>query len=155
MKGKVKFAGEVVRYKHILNKGRRPGSPLTAEETMNNESINQILMETWGHFPTLREFRIYLIESAINNAGGIQCVAATLLGLEKQTLNKIFKSLNMRHLITIKQGSLMPDQSCNYKFCQKIFADAKIFADVKIFADLPAGANNKHWVLTHPVTQTN
>jgi hypothetical protein len=151
MKGKVKFAGDAVRHKHNIYEGRRSGFPLITEETMGHELINQRLMETWGHFPTLREFRIYLIESAMNNAGGIQCVAATLLGLEKQTLNKIFKSLNMRQMITLKQGALMPDQSCNYIICQKIFADAKIiadvkiFADAKIFADMSTGSNNRHY----------
>ena len=116
---------------------------------MDHELKNQRLIDTWGHFPTLREFRIYLIETAMKNADGNQCAAATLLGLEKQTLNKIFQSINMRHMITLKQGALLPDQSCNYKICQKIFADAKIFADVS------PGSNIKHWMPTHPVSQIN
>lgn len=122
---------------------------------MDNELINQRLMDTWRHFPTLREFRIYLIESAMKNADGNLCIAATLLGLEKQTLNKLFQSLNMRQMTSIKQGAPMPEQPCNYKICKKIFEDAKLIADVKLSSDMSTGSNNKNWVPNHPITQTN
>lgn len=46
------------------------------------------LMELFGHFPTIAEVEAYLIEQALNRTEGNQGMAAKLLGMGRQTLNK-------------------------------------------------------------------
>jgi DNA-binding NtrC family response regulator len=47
----------------------------------------KILEEIWGHFPTLDEAEAYLTDVAMTVAKGNQGIAATMLGLKRQTFN--------------------------------------------------------------------
>ena len=49
------------------------------------------LVDIFGHFPTIREVEEYMIAEAMRMAQGNQGIAATLLGLARQTLNKRLK----------------------------------------------------------------
>jgi DNA-binding NtrC family response regulator len=49
------------------------------------------LVGIFGHFPTIREVEEYMIAEAMRMAQGNQGIAATLLGLARQTLNKRLK----------------------------------------------------------------
>lgn len=49
--------------------------------------------DIFGHFPSLRESEEYLIGEAMKRAKGNQGIAASLLGITRQTLNKRLQSL--------------------------------------------------------------
>jgi DNA-binding NtrC family response regulator len=49
--------------------------------------------DVFGHFPTLRESEEYLIGEAMKRSKGNQGIAASLLGITRQTLNKRLQSL--------------------------------------------------------------
>lgn len=49
--------------------------------------------DVFGHFPTLRESEEYLIGEAMKRAKGNQGIAASLLGITRQTLNKRLQCL--------------------------------------------------------------
>ncbi len=51
------------------------------------------LHDIFGHFPNLREVEEYLIAGAMKRAKGNQGIAASLLGITRQTLNKRLQSL--------------------------------------------------------------
>ena len=53
---------------------------------------NDALIELFGHFPTLVEVEEYLISEALQRAKGNQGIAANLLGIARQTLNKRLRS---------------------------------------------------------------
>jgi len=59
-----------------------PAAPGTGEA-----SLQYKLEGVWGHFPTLHEAEDLLIDSALEAAKGNQGVAASMLGLKRQTLN--------------------------------------------------------------------
>ncbi|MBK5277190.1 MAG: sigma-54-dependent Fis family transcriptional regulator, partial [Desulfuromonadales bacterium] len=67
-------------------------SEATASPVMDREQIQHKLEEIWGHFPTLREAEECIIDTALTLAGGNQGIAATMLGLKRQTLNMRLKS---------------------------------------------------------------
>jgi DNA-binding NtrC family response regulator len=50
------------------------------------------LVALFGHFPTIAEVEAYLIEQAMTKASGNQGMAASLLGIGRQTLNKRLKN---------------------------------------------------------------
>ena len=54
-------------------------------------SAQQQLETVWGHFPTLQEAEDLLIKTALEVAKGNQGIAATMLGLKRQTLNMRLK----------------------------------------------------------------
>jgi len=54
-------------------------------------SMQQQLEAVWGHFPTLQEAEELLIDTALEAAKGNQGIAATMLGLKRQTLNMRLK----------------------------------------------------------------
>jgi two-component system response regulator HydG len=56
------------------------------------DTIQKKLEDIWGHFPTLREAEDCIIDTALELAGGNQGIAATMLGLKRQTLNMRLKS---------------------------------------------------------------
>lgn len=61
----------------------------------DHDSRMQILESIWGHFPTLEEAENLLITTALEAARGNQGIAATMLGLKRQTLNmRLKKSRN-------------------------------------------------------------
>ena len=55
------------------------------------ESRMQMLEAIWGRFPTLEEAENLLISTALERARGNQGIAATMLGLKRQTLNMRLK----------------------------------------------------------------
>ena len=55
------------------------------------DSLQQRLEAVWGHFPTLQEAEELLIATALEAAKGNQGIAATMLGLKRQTLNMRLK----------------------------------------------------------------
>lgn len=63
-----------------LSATRRQGLPPTGSET-KIESL-------FGHFPTLREMEDYLVSEALQRTSGNQGLAASILGISRQTLNK-------------------------------------------------------------------
>jgi len=48
--------------------------------------------EIWGHFHTLSEAETFLIDTALDRAKGNQGIAATMLGLKRQTFNMRLKA---------------------------------------------------------------
>jgi len=54
-------------------------------------SLQQMLEAVWGHFPTLHEAEELLIGTALQVSNGNQRIAASMLGLNRQTLNMRLK----------------------------------------------------------------
>ena len=61
------------------------------DSPLDGASLLKQLDAIWGHFPTLHEADDLLIESALQAAKGNQGIAATMLGLKRQTLNMRLK----------------------------------------------------------------
>jgi DNA-binding NtrC family response regulator len=57
----------------------------------NADADDQFLESLFGHFPTLREMEDYLMAEGMKKANGNQGIAASLLGITRQTLNKRLK----------------------------------------------------------------
>ena len=72
-------------FKAVLGE-MRPGaaSPAAERGTDGEEPLTTL----FGHFPTIAEVEDYLIEQALKMAKGNQGMAANLLGIGRQTLNK-------------------------------------------------------------------
>lgn len=64
----------------------------TFKPDMDHEQVRKKLEEIWGHFPTLREAENFIIDTAMTLSGNNQGIAATMLGLKRQTLNMRLKS---------------------------------------------------------------
>jgi len=62
-----------------------------AADPRDDASLQKKLVGIWGHFPTLHEAEELLINSALQAAKGNQGIAATMLGLKRQTLNMRLK----------------------------------------------------------------
>ena len=69
-----------------LGQGNQP-----VDTPLDGASLLKKLDAIWGHFPTLHEADDLLIESALQAAKGNQGIAATMLGLKRQTLNMRLK----------------------------------------------------------------
>jgi two-component system response regulator HydG len=69
----------------------RPQQVLPATPAGDDESRQRMLEGIWGHFPTLFEADEFLIDTALRIAQGNQGIAATMLGLRRQTLNMRLK----------------------------------------------------------------
>ena len=65
--------------------------PQPAGLPLDEASLQKKLEGIWGHFPTLHEAEDLLINSALASAKGNQGIAATMLGLKRQTLNMRLK----------------------------------------------------------------
>ena len=61
----------------------------SSEQSQAGESRLDVL---FGHFPTIAEVEEYLISEALQRAKGNQGIAANLLGISRQTLNKRLRS---------------------------------------------------------------
>ena len=61
-----------------------------------HEILQKKFVDIWGHFPTLREAEECLIDTAVKLAGGNQGIAASMLGLKRQTLNMRLKVIAQR-----------------------------------------------------------
>lgn len=68
--------------------GQRQPVPAGAEPSGGRPESGEALSEIFGHFPTLAEVEAYLIDQALVLAKGNQGMAAKLLGMGRQTLNK-------------------------------------------------------------------
>jgi DNA-binding NtrC family response regulator len=77
-------------FRNVISNARTR-MPLPIMLAANYEERVRILEEIWGHFPTLHEAEGFLIESAMSVAQGNQGIAATMLGLKRQTLNMRLK----------------------------------------------------------------
>jgi two-component system, NtrC family, response regulator HydG len=73
-----------------LDLGQKPQS--SGEQPMDEASLQKKLESIWGHFPTLHEAEDLLISGALSAAKGNQGIAATMLGLKRQTLNMRLKA---------------------------------------------------------------
>ena len=75
-------------FRNIIGEQRTGGgSPPAAED----DGESNPLIEFFGHFPTIDEVESYLIEQAMTRTRGNQGMAAKLLGMGRQTLNKRLK----------------------------------------------------------------
>lgn len=57
----------------------------------DDAAARRLFEEIWGHFPTLREAEDLLVRLALQAANGNQGIAATMLGLKRQTFNMRLK----------------------------------------------------------------
>ena len=62
-----------------------------APPASDDQPLQKKLEAIWGHFPTLQEAEELLIATALTAAKGNQGIAATMLGLKRQTLNMRLK----------------------------------------------------------------
>jgi DNA-binding NtrC family response regulator len=67
----------------------RPAALVAAREPLPGESP---LAAMFGHFPTFDEIEDYMVDEAMKMAKGNQGIAANLLGIGRQTLNKRLKT---------------------------------------------------------------
>jgi DNA-binding NtrC family response regulator len=65
---------------------------LKASSHADGDSLQQMLDAIWGHFPTLQEAEELLIDTSLRVSKGNQGIAATMLGLKRQTLNMRLKA---------------------------------------------------------------
>jgi len=73
-----------------------PHLPPPTERTVDHQSLLNKLEWIWGHFPTIREAEDLLIDTALGAAKGNQGIAATMLGLKRQTFNMRLKTRRNR-----------------------------------------------------------
>jgi len=66
------------------------------KSAMDHETLQQKFDEIWGHFPTLREAEECLVDTALKLANDNQSIAASMLGLKRQTLNMKIKAIAQR-----------------------------------------------------------
>ncbi|AMV72483.1 sigma-54 dependent transcriptional regulator [Desulfuromonas carbonis] len=74
-------------FRNIIGEQQTGGATVPSSE----EAEGNPLIEFFGHFPTLDEVESYLIEQAMARTRGNQGMAAKLLGMGRQTLNKRLK----------------------------------------------------------------
>ncbi|WP_026842798.1 sigma-54-dependent transcriptional regulator [Citrifermentans bremense] len=70
-----------------LDKSLLVSQPAAVKGAGSRERVEAV----WGHFPTLQEAEEFLIDTALEVANGNQGIAATMLGLKRQTLNMRLK----------------------------------------------------------------
>ena len=66
----------------------RPATQVAAREPSSGESP---LAAMFGHFPSFDEIEEYMVNEAMKMAKGNQSIAANILGIGRQTLNKRLK----------------------------------------------------------------
>lgn len=66
--------------------------PTAVVDTVQQVSSESTLSGIFGHFPTIDEVEDHMINEAMNMAKGNQGIAANLLGMGRQTLNKRLKA---------------------------------------------------------------
>lgn len=81
-------------FRRVVAPGQTIEPAVRAE--LGHESLQQKFEEIWGHFPTLREAEECLIDTALKLSGGNQGIAASMLGLKRQTLNMRLKVIAQR-----------------------------------------------------------
>lgn len=81
-------------FRSVIAPGPAMEIPQRAE--IGHEGLKQKFEDIFGHFPTLREAEDCLIDTALKLTGGNQGIAATMLGLKRQTLNMRLKVMSQR-----------------------------------------------------------
>ncbi|MCK4765985.1 MAG: sigma-54-dependent Fis family transcriptional regulator [Candidatus Aminicenantes bacterium] len=71
-------------FKDVINKERGRLTPGSIDSASNNQPVEQFLQG----FPTLKLAEMFLIERAMERAKGNQGIAASILGITRQALNK-------------------------------------------------------------------
>lgn len=72
---------------------RRKGERITVPASLaGNLSAEQVIDDLFGHFPTFHEIEDYLIEEALRRTAGNPGMAASLLGITRQTIANRRKS---------------------------------------------------------------
>ncbi|MSN26862.1 MAG: response regulator [Geobacter sp.] len=73
-------------------------TPVVTPDNAGREDsgLAQQLESIWGHFPTLREAEDTIVQAAMESARDNQGIAASLLGLKRQTLNMRLKTMAQR-----------------------------------------------------------
>jgi DNA-binding NtrC family response regulator len=61
---------------------------LSKDSSPTQSKHSNLLVELFGRFPTLKEVETFLIEEALNISKGNQGIAASILGITRQALNK-------------------------------------------------------------------
>jgi len=74
------------QFRNVIASGGPKGGAQACAMHDPDSKIGQ-LERIWGHFPSLDEAENYLIDTAMEAAGGNQGIAASMLGLKRQTLN--------------------------------------------------------------------
>jgi len=74
-------------FRQAISADSRALLPPAARSAAADASLQNKLEGVWGHFPTLHEAEDLLINSALQAAKGNQGIAASMLGLKRQTLN--------------------------------------------------------------------
>lgn len=82
-------------FRNTIAKGQA-GQNAPTLATGDTPSGQNILQAVWGHFPTLNEAEEFIIDTALDIAKGNQGIAATMLGLKRQTLNMRLKARKAR-----------------------------------------------------------
>jgi DNA-binding protein Fis len=72
-------------FRNVIAPG--PSAEMPVRSDVDHETLKQKFEDIWGHFPTLREAEESIIDTALKLAGGNQGIAASMLGLKRQTLN--------------------------------------------------------------------
>ena len=72
-------------FRNVISAGTL--QPVSKDVLPDDDSRVARLEDIWGHFPTLLEAETYLIDAAMTAAKGNQGIAASMLGLKRQTLN--------------------------------------------------------------------
>jgi DNA-binding NtrC family response regulator len=75
------------RFKEVI--GSRPAPAI--DEDRLSQRMHEWLLESHGRFPKIREVEDFLIGEAMKRANSNQGIAASLLGLTRQTLNSKLK----------------------------------------------------------------
>lgn len=73
-----------------------PAAPASNDDDTGDDELAQQLEGIWGHFPTLREAEDTVVMAAMKSARGNQGIAASMLGLKRQTLNMRLKIMAQR-----------------------------------------------------------
>jgi transcriptional regulator with PAS, ATPase and Fis domain len=71
-------------FREVIQRGRRE----TVDDRAGRDSGNEPALTIGGRFPTLKEAENLLVEEAMRRAKGNQGIAATLLGITRQSLNR-------------------------------------------------------------------
>ncbi len=83
-------------FRQVISSRRLDTTQVAKPLPTDSESRTRTIDEIWGHFPTLDEAETFLIDTALDTAKGNQGIAATMLGLKRQTLNMRLKAKGRR-----------------------------------------------------------
>ena len=79
-------------FRQTISARRLDSIQTTTALPTDTDARMRTIEEIWGHFPTLNEAETFLIDAALDRAKGNQGIAATMLGLKRQTFNMRLKA---------------------------------------------------------------